>query len=236
MGRQPGEPVGLGGQLDDLERSDRPQRAAVGLQHAARPLSCSSTSATTRSFAVAVVRARRRFRAAARALREAPVVGPEVVPPVGDAVRLVDHQQPEAVGEQRQHRVAERGLLSRSGVISSRSTASASSSAAHLVPRVAVGRVDRVRADPSRSPPRSGCASAPAAARRSASDRRRAHAASRSRGSRRPISPARALHAQHAARGPRRGRSRPRAGAREAPRAGPASRFRSSWARSIPGL
>ena len=39
--------------------------------------------------------------------RDPSVVGPEVVAPVADAVRLVDHEEPRARGELRQHRVAE---------------------------------------------------------------------------------------------------------------------------------
>ena len=40
-------------------------------------------------------------------LADAPVVGPEVVAPVGDAVGLVDDEQPDALGERRQQAVAE---------------------------------------------------------------------------------------------------------------------------------
>ena len=39
------------------------------------------------------------------------VVGPEVVAPVGDAVRLVDDQQPAGRGQPRQHLVAEAGVV-----------------------------------------------------------------------------------------------------------------------------
>ena len=39
------------------------------------------------------------------------VVGPEVVAPVGDAVGLVDHEQPAGRGQPRQHLVAEAGVV-----------------------------------------------------------------------------------------------------------------------------
>ena len=125
------------------------------------------------------------------------------------------------------------GLSSRSGLISSRSTASASSSDAHLVPRLAVGRVDGVGADARAAPPpRSGCASAPAAARRSAPARRRARAAARWPGSRRPTCPSPSAARTGRARGRRRGRAPPRAGARGSRRSGPARSRSSSRARA----
>ena len=50
---------------------------------------------TTRSFAVAVVAGARYARRELADDRGRPwVVGPEVVPPVRDAVRLVDHEHP----------------------------------------------------------------------------------------------------------------------------------------------
>ena len=58
---------------------------------------------------------------------QAPVVGAEVVPPVADAVRLVDHQHAEALHEGGQLVLPERGLFSRSGETSSTSTSSAAS-------------------------------------------------------------------------------------------------------------
>ena len=84
-------------------------------------------SATTRSLAVAVVQstgtsARQEIEDAG----DAAVVGPEVVTPVADAVRLVDHEQPDAGAERGQHVVAEAALSNRSGETSSRSTSSAS--------------------------------------------------------------------------------------------------------------
>ena len=70
--------------------------------------SCSATSATTRALAVAVVASTGTPGAqAGQSVAEPTVVGPEVVPPVGDAVRLVDDQQAEPRGEPGQHVVTE---------------------------------------------------------------------------------------------------------------------------------
>ncbi len=114
------------------------QRAAIGAQRArARPTSsCSSTSATTRSLAVAVVHSTATPSGSASSMSlHAAVVGAEVVAPVRDAVRLVDDQQAHPRGEQRQHLArGSCGLFSRSGLISSRSTASAASRRAHVLP------------------------------------------------------------------------------------------------------
>ena len=127
------------------------------------------------------------------------------------------------------------GLLSRSGLISSRSTASVLEQLADLGPGVAVGRVDRVRADPELlARRRSGCASAPAAARRSAPGRRPARAAARWRGSRRRTCPSRCAGRTARGRGRPRDPSPPRAGARGTAPPGPARRFRSSSGRLIP--
>ena len=66
---------------------------------------------------------------------DAPVVGPEVVAPVGDAVRLVDDEQADrAAGSAAARRVTKRSLARRSGEIRRTSIASAarpSSTAAH---------------------------------------------------------------------------------------------------------
>ena len=132
--------------------------------------------------------------------RDAPVVGPEVVPPVGDAVRLVDHQQARRASAN-SGSISSRncGLLSRSGLISSRSTASAASSSRDLVPRVAVGRVDRVRAQPE---PLGGRDLVAHQRQQRRDDQRRAGAAlAQQRGGDevdRRLAPAGALHAQHA--------------------------------------
>ena len=77
-----------------------------------RAPSCSATSATTRLFAVAVVAS---TGTPGRDLRdevaEPPVVGPEVVAPVADAVRLVDHEHADAPHERGQLLLAERRVV-----------------------------------------------------------------------------------------------------------------------------
>ena len=79
---------------------------------------------------------------------DAAVVGPEVVAPVADAVRLVDDQQPAPA---RPARAAARrgtaGCSSRSGLTSRTSTSSAASARVDVVPLVDVGGVDRHRPD-----------------------------------------------------------------------------------------
>ena len=128
--------------------------------------SCSATSATTRSLAVAVVARTGTRRVEQRQdPADAPVVGPEVVAPVGDAVRLVDDEQPDRALDARQD-VGREALVGeplgrdRAGR-RSRSAASPSLDASHssTLPEliVAARRPEPVR------PSRSGCASARAA-------------------------------------------------------------------------
>ena len=208
--RRAGRP-GAGRSTTSRRRTRAPERPAVGAQRARRG---------RRSAARRRRRPRGRWRSPSCTApatpsgsrssmsRDAPVVGPEVVAPVGDAVRLVDHQQPDALGEQRQHLVAELRVVEPLGADQQQVDGVGVEQLAHLVPLVAVGRVDRVRADARAArPPRSGCASAPAAARRSASGRRRARAAARWRGSRPPTCPSPCAARTARARGRRRGRA-----------------------------
>ena len=102
---EPGQPVGLRGQLDDLEAQRRAQRPAVGAQRAR----CRAELLGDVGHHAVVRRRRRAEHGHALGqprehVRDAPVVGPEVVPPVADAVRLVDDEQADVLGEQRQHR------------------------------------------------------------------------------------------------------------------------------------
>jgi hypothetical protein len=80
-------------------------------------------------------------------LRQPAVVRAEVVAPVGDAVRLVDHQQADALGEQRQHRLAELRVVQALGADEQEVDGVLREQRAHLLPRRPVGRVDRVGAD-----------------------------------------------------------------------------------------
>ena len=109
---QPGQPLLGGLEPDDAE----PQRLAVegAAQHEhvaqVRPSlpSCSATSSVTRALAVAVVASTGMpVGQVGEQGADAAVVGPEVVAPVGDAVRLVDHQQAAGGRQPRQHLVAE---------------------------------------------------------------------------------------------------------------------------------
>ena len=84
------------------------ERAAQREHVVAAAPSCSATSATTRALAVAVVaRTGVSGRQRGEQVADAPVVGAEVVAPVGDAVGLVDHEQPGARGELGQLLLAE---------------------------------------------------------------------------------------------------------------------------------
>ncbi len=74
--------------------------------------SCSATSLTTRSLAVAVQPSTGTTPDPKRGDEPAdpPIVGPEVVTPVGDAVHLVDHDQPGPLAEHRHDRRGELGV------------------------------------------------------------------------------------------------------------------------------
>ena len=88
-------------------RSSAPRRTS-----AVRPPSCSATSSMTRWLAVAVVASTGMpSGSSASRVADPAVVGPEVVAPVGDAVRLVDHEQAAGRGQAWQHLVAEAGVV-----------------------------------------------------------------------------------------------------------------------------
>ena len=210
-------------QLERLQAQARPrERPAVGAQpvacpvgRAARPRRRPRGRWRSRSCRARATSGRQRV----EHVLHAPVVGPEVVAPVGDAVRLVDHEQPDRGREQRAAcRRGSAGCSSRSGLISSRSTVSAGEPFAHAVPLVAVGAVDRVRAQA--EPLRGGDLVAHQREQR-ADDQRRAGAGLAQQRGRDEVdgglAPARALHAQHAgavdddvARSPRAGRGETR--------------------------
>ena len=96
-----------------------------------------------------------------------PVVGTEVVAPVGHAVGLVDDEHPGARREPGQHPVAEIGVVEPLGAHQQDVDLAGVDRGVGPLPLGGVGRVDRggVDARPRRRR-RSGCASAPAAARR----------------------------------------------------------------------
>ncbi len=131
---QPRQTIGLRREIDHLEAQARPaQRAAVGPQ---LPGIAPGAELLGDIGHHAVVGRRGRAQDAdtigqpVEHVADAAVVGTEVVAPVRDAVRLVDHQQADA-GREDWAGICSRncGLLSRSGLISSKSTASASNSA-----------------------------------------------------------------------------------------------------------
>ena len=173
-------------------------------------------------------------------LADAPVVGPEVVAPVGDAVGLVDDEQPDARGERRQQAVAEVRVVEPLRADEQHVDRAGAQRLLDDVPLLGVRRVDGVGRDAGAAPPpRPGCASAPAAATRSASGRRPAPAAARWPRSRPPTCPTRCAARRAPAGGRRRAPRSPPTGRRAAPRRrarrAPAgsSRRLVSWRRTV---
>ena len=80
-------------------------------------------------------------------LPDAAVVGPEVVAPVGDAVRLVDDEQPGGLGQLGQHLVAEAGVVQPLGADQQHVDLAGVDRVADRLPVLDVGRVDGGRAD-----------------------------------------------------------------------------------------
>ena len=142
--REPGQPVGLAGQLHHLEAQARAaERAAVRLDGRAELL------LDVGDHPIVGGRGRAEHRDTVGQpfdhLSEAPVIGPEVMPPVADAVRLVDDQQPDAIGEQRQHLGPERRVVEPLGADQQQVDRVVGQQLLDLVPRLAVGAVHRVR-------------------------------------------------------------------------------------------
>ena len=129
-----------------LSRSSGP-RSTSGVRPPPVP-SCSATSAVTRALAVAVVASTGTPRRQLGEQGAQPaVVGPEVVAPVGDAVRLVDHQQAGRRGELRQHVVAEVGVVQPLGADQQHVHRARGDLRLDGVPLLEVGRVDRPGGD-----------------------------------------------------------------------------------------
>ena len=103
---EPGHALGAVAQLDRLEPQARPgQRSADDLHADAELLDDVGDDAVVRGGGGREDRdplGQRRDEPA-----DAPVVRPEVVAPVADAVRLVDHEQPDAAPQRGQHGLAE---------------------------------------------------------------------------------------------------------------------------------
>ena len=103
-----------------------------------------SMSATTRSFAVAVVPSTGHARGQqVEDPGDAAVVGPEVVTPVADAVGLVDHEQADPRRERREHRLPERCVREPLGRDEQDVDLVAVEAIGDVVPLVAVVAVDR---------------------------------------------------------------------------------------------
>ena len=76
------------------------------------------------------------------------VVGPEVVAPVGDAVRLVDDEEAAGRGQPGQHLVAEPRVVEPLGADQQHVDLAGPDRVVDRLPRLGVGGVDRHRADP----------------------------------------------------------------------------------------
>jgi hypothetical protein len=199
---EPGEAVGLAGEVDDLEaQAGATQRAAVGAQRGGT--ADAQLLLHVGHHAVVGGRGRAQHRHALRQplehVGDPPVVGAEVVAPVGDAVRLVDDQQADPLGEQRQHLGAEGRVVEPLGADQQHVDGVGGQQILDLRPRVAVGRVDRVRADP--DPLRRRDLVAHQRQQRRDDQRRAGAGLAPQRGGEevdRRLAPARPLHAQHA--------------------------------------
>ena len=202
--REPGQAGGLGRQLADLEAQRAPrERAAVDGELLA-PRAHGELLGDVGDDAVV---GRRRgaqhgdvVGEAEQHVADAPVVRAEVVPPVRDAVRLVDDEQPDARDEQRQHRVAEPRVVQPLGADEEQVDRVLLELAADLLPLVDVRRVDRHRADA--EPLGRGDLVAHEREQRADEDGRAGAAAPQQRGGEEvhgALAPPRPLHAEHAA-------------------------------------
>jgi hypothetical protein len=148
--RQPGQPRGRLGKGHHLQsQACAGQRAPVGAQGGAARRQLLGDVGDD-----AVVRGRGRgeHRGVVTQRRQhvphAAVVGAEIVPPVGDAVGLVDDQQPDRPCEQRQHRLAKARIVQPLGADQQQIEGVLGQGGADLVPLLTVGRIDGVGAQP----------------------------------------------------------------------------------------
>jgi hypothetical protein len=114
MGCQPGQALGRAREVRHLETEASPgERSSVGAELLG--IARHQLRGDIGDHAVVGGRGRGEHRhpgwQAVQHVLHPPVVRPEVVAPVGDAVRLVDHQQPHRAGEQRHHVVAELSVV-----------------------------------------------------------------------------------------------------------------------------
>ncbi len=148
--------IGAAGRLTTASRSDSrssaPRSTSTPPSLPSPPCtpapSCSATSVVTRALAVAVVASTGMSgRQGLEQGADAAVVGPEVVSPVGDAVRLVDDDQAGRLGQVRQHVVAEPGVVEPLRADQQDVDRAVPDLGVDLLPVVQVGRVDRARVD-----------------------------------------------------------------------------------------
>ncbi len=150
---EPGQPVGLGGKSHHAELQRLAVEAAAQHQHVGqRPFARDAQLlGDVGGHPCVGRRCRGQHRDAVGQVGEQgadpPVVGTEVVAPVGDAVRLVDHQQTGARRQVGQHPVAELGVVQPLRADQQHVDLAAADRGVGLLPRLGVGRVDGDRAD-----------------------------------------------------------------------------------------
>ncbi len=124
-----------------LSRASEPRTVRTGAPPAP---SCSTTSSTTRALAVAVVASTGRPGGeVGEQVADPPVVGPEVVAPVADAVRLVDDEQPGRLGQPGELLVPEPRVVQPLGAHQQQVDLVGGQRRGHLGPLVGVGGVHR---------------------------------------------------------------------------------------------
>ena len=187
-------------------------------------------------------RGRREHRRAGRQVAEqrpdAAVVGPEVVAPVGDAVRLVDDEQPGGRRQPRQHGVAEAGVVEPLRADQQHVDLAARHVVVDQLPVVDVAGVDRDRRDAGAL--RGGDLVAHERQQRADDDRRTGALRAQQRGRDEVdgrLAPAGALHDERPAPRRRPARRSPSTGPRAGRRRSPASarRWRSASSRVLTG-
>ena len=150
--RQPGESLGRPRQFEDLQAQARARAAARDRSAAPRLAGFTELRDHVGHDPVVGGRGRAEHRHSGRErvehVLDPPVVGAEVVPPVRDAMGLVDHEQADRRGEQRQHLLAEAGVVEPLGADQQQVDRPGGQPVADVVPLVAVGAVDRVRPQP----------------------------------------------------------------------------------------
>ena len=151
-GRQPGEPLVGGRQAHHREVQRLPVQRAAQHEHVAWVLARAELLGDVAGDPGVRGRGGRQHRDPRRKTlqqrADPPVVGAEVVAPVGDAVCLVDHDQARRGGELRQHLVAEARIVQAFGADQQHVRLAVRDLRVDVVPLLGVGGVDRARVDP----------------------------------------------------------------------------------------